>query len=110
MLPRRFQLDHQLRFTLIEGEAGTARLGETLRSVCSAPVWEVLHGGLRQALTTRQTFSYEAELPDEGRQEIEVVPEPSGVTVTIRPQASVVFSTGTAADFFQLSPFRVSVW
>lgn len=98
MLPRRFQLDHQLRFASIEGEAGSARLGETLRSVCSAPVWEVLQPGLRQALTARTALSYEAELPEEGRQVVEIVPGPSGVAVTIQPK--VVFSPGNADDFF----------
>ncbi len=101
MLPRRFQLDHQLRFTSIEGEAGVARLGESLRSVCSAPVWEAIHDGLRHALTTRATFSYEAELPELGRQVIEIVPDVAGITVSIQPK--VVFSSGNADEFFQQS-------
>lgn len=70
------------------------QLGETLRSVCSAPLWELLHDGLRQALTTRTRFTYEAEFPDEGRQVVEMVPTPMGVTVTIQPV--VVFSQGVA--------------
>ena len=92
ILPRRFHLDYHLRFTAIEGEAGAARVGESLRSVCSDPVWEALHEGLKQILINRPTLSYEEDIAGIGRHRIELSSDLSGITVLFEP--AVVFSSG----------------
>lgn len=101
MLPKNFQLDPQLRFSQIEGEVLGVRLGESLRSVCSTPVWEALQDGLMQVLATRTPLSFETELLGEGHQKIEITPEGAGIAVAIQPK--VVFSPGNADEFFQQS-------
>ena len=99
MLPRNFQLDHQLRFTQIEGEPQAIRLGEPLRSHCDVALWDVVYDALGQAITTRTRVTLEAEFPDEGRQLVEILPLHEAIIVTIRPK--VVFSQGNADEFFR---------
>lgn len=97
-LPRQFQLDHLFYFTAIEGEPGQARVGESLRTVCTPEVWEVLHAGLIKAIASRETVTCALELGEATPITAELIPENTGTRVCLQP--TVVFSHGDAEAFF----------